>query len=262
MCRRGLQQPQTGSGAETRVWSQRASRVRTMGDRMQKSLERATQRNETAREEWTTQPWPRHTQQPNTNSGQSSVSRTRAFLCGHGSCGPPRLAGRPPSCASRGPAIISGPGEGSLYRDGSSCRCRNEPPTPRRSYGVCRCWCAPFPAGSSSCGRDRLSIARRSSHCVSPVRWARVSDGRVPGDAPDFHLHAVVGNVLTRRERTNRCGQDLAHLRYERVRAKDRLRHRQEPLPQCFPHARAEMSLFLTRSVVLPLTHNPSGMFY
>ncbi|HEY1351672.1 MAG TPA: transposase [Ktedonobacteraceae bacterium] len=77
----------------------------------------------------------------------------------------------------------------------------------------------------------------------------RVHRERLPGDAPDLNPQELVWNLLTRRERTNRCCRDLAHLRHELVCAKERLRHRQDILQHCFTHALAEVSLSLTRSI-------------
>ncbi|HEY1351673.1 MAG TPA: winged helix-turn-helix domain-containing protein [Ktedonobacteraceae bacterium] len=54
--------------------------VRKMGDRMQKPIERATQRNEQAMEVWKTQQWPRQ-KKPNKNSARSSLWMKQAFLC-------------------------------------------------------------------------------------------------------------------------------------------------------------------------------------
>jgi hypothetical protein len=85
--------------------------------------------------------------------------------------------------------------------------------------------------------------------CLASLMGTRVYLERVPGDAPDLTPPDVVWNVLTRRERQNLCGQDRAPLHHELVRAKDRLRHRQETLPHGCIHALAEVSLFLTRSV-------------
>ncbi|EFH79670.1 hypothetical protein Krac_0153 [Ktedonobacter racemifer DSM 44963] len=49
------------------------------------------------------------------------------------------------------------------------------------------------------------------------------------------------GTRLKRRELKNLCCRDLAHLRQELVHAKERLRHRQTILQQCFSHALAEI---------------------
>ena len=64
---------------------------------------------------------------------------------------------------------------------------------------------------------------------------------RLPGYAPEFNPQEQVWNLLKRRELKNLCCQDLAHLRQELVRARERLRHRQEILQHCFAHALDEI---------------------
>jgi len=64
---------------------------------------------------------------------------------------------------------------------------------------------------------------------------------RLPGYAPELNPQEQVWNLLKRRELKNMCCQDLAHLRQELVRAKERLRHRQDILQHCFAHALDEV---------------------
>jgi transposase len=69
----------------------------------------------------------------------------------------------------------------------------------------------------------------------------RVHLERLPGYAPDLNPQELVWNLLKRRELKNLCCRDLTHLRHELVRAKERLRHRQDILQHCFTHALAEV---------------------
>jgi transposase len=69
----------------------------------------------------------------------------------------------------------------------------------------------------------------------------RVHLERLPGYAPELNPQEQVWNLLKRRELKNLCCQDLAHLERELVRAKERLRHRQEILQHCFAHALDEI---------------------
>jgi len=69
----------------------------------------------------------------------------------------------------------------------------------------------------------------------------RVHLERLPGYAPELNPQEQVWNLLKRRELKNLCCQDLAHLERELVRAKERLRHRQEILQHCFAHALDEL---------------------
>jgi transposase len=64
---------------------------------------------------------------------------------------------------------------------------------------------------------------------------------RLPGSAPEVNPQEQVWNLLKGRELKNVCCQDLAHLRQELVRAKERLRHRQDILQHCFAHALDEV---------------------
>jgi transposase len=64
---------------------------------------------------------------------------------------------------------------------------------------------------------------------------------RLPGYAPELNPQEQVWNLLKRRELKNLCCQDLAHLEQELVRAKERLRHRQDILQHCFAHALDEV---------------------
>lgn len=65
----------------------------------------------------------------------------------------------------------------------------------------------------------------------------RVHLERLPGYAPELNPQEQVWNLLKRRELKNLCCQDLAYLRQALVRAKERLRHRQDTLQHCFAHA-------------------------
>jgi transposase len=69
----------------------------------------------------------------------------------------------------------------------------------------------------------------------------RVHLERLPGYAPELNPQEQVWNLLKRRELKNLCCQDLAHLSQELVRAKERLRHRQDILSHCFAHALGEV---------------------
>lgn len=64
---------------------------------------------------------------------------------------------------------------------------------------------------------------------------------RLPGYAPELNPQEQVWNLLKRRELKNLCCHDLAHLRQELLRAKERLRHRQMILQHCFAHALGEL---------------------
>ncbi len=57
---------------------------------------------------------------------------------------------------------------------------------------------------------------------------------RLPGYAPDLNPQEGVWNLLKRREMKNLCCQHLSYVRQERVRAKERLRHRRKVLQSCF----------------------------
>lgn len=61
----------------------------------------------------------------------------------------------------------------------------------------------------------------------------------LPGYAPELNPQEQVWNLLKRRELKNLCCRDLAMLRQELVRAKERLRHRRHTLQHCFTHALA-----------------------
>ncbi|GHO51208.1 transposase [Ktedonospora formicarum] len=64
---------------------------------------------------------------------------------------------------------------------------------------------------------------------------------RLPGYAPELNPQEQVWNLLKRRELKNLCCEDLPHLSQELVRAKERLRHRQEALRHCFAHTLDEV---------------------
>jgi transposase len=74
---------------------------------------------------------------------------------------------------------------------------------------------------------------------LSSPMGKRVHLERLPGYAPELNPQEQVWNLLKRRELKNLCCQDLAHLGQELVRAKERLRHRQDILQHCFTHALA-----------------------
>jgi transposase len=65
----------------------------------------------------------------------------------------------------------------------------------------------------------------------------RIHLERLPGYAPELNPQEGVWNLLKRRELKNLCAANLGQLRTELVRAKERLRHRQTILCQCFAHA-------------------------
>ncbi len=60
---------------------------------------------------------------------------------------------------------------------------------------------------------------------------------RLPGYAPELNPQEGVWNSLKRRELKNLCAHDFEQLAIERVRAKERLRHRKTVLRQCVAHA-------------------------
>ena len=59
---------------------------------------------------------------------------------------------------------------------------------------------------------------------------------RLPGYAPDLNPAEGVWNALKRVELKNRCCRDLAELRAEVRRAKERLRHKRALLRSCSAH--------------------------
>jgi transposase len=59
---------------------------------------------------------------------------------------------------------------------------------------------------------------------------------RLPGYAPDVNPDEGVWNYLKRVELKNRCCMDLAELRLELRRAKERLRHKRSMLRSCSTH--------------------------
>jgi transposase len=65
----------------------------------------------------------------------------------------------------------------------------------------------------------------------------RIHLERRPGYAPELNPQEGVWNLLKRRELKNLCCHSLSQLRADLVRAKERLRHRQEILQSCFAHA-------------------------
>ena len=67
---------------------------------------------------------------------------------------------------------------------------------------------------------------------------------RLPGYAPELNPQEGVWNLLKRRELKNLCCRDLPHVADELRRAKERLRHRQAVLQQCFAHAGCPVSPF------------------
>ena len=56
---------------------------------------------------------------------------------------------------------------------------------------------------------------------------------RLPGYAPDLNPDEGIWNLLKRVELKNRCCRDLAELRRELRRAKERLRHKREVIRSC-----------------------------
>ncbi|HEX6123437.1 MAG TPA: IS630 family transposase [Ktedonobacterales bacterium] len=56
---------------------------------------------------------------------------------------------------------------------------------------------------------------------------------RLPGYAPDLNPDEGIWNYLKRVELKNRCCRDLAELRLELRRAKERLRHKREVIRSC-----------------------------
>jgi len=56
---------------------------------------------------------------------------------------------------------------------------------------------------------------------------------RLPGYAPDLNPDEGIWNYLKRVELKNRCCRDLAELRRELRRAKERLRHKREIIRSC-----------------------------
>jgi transposase len=60
---------------------------------------------------------------------------------------------------------------------------------------------------------------------------------RLPGYAPDLNPREGVWNFIKRRELKNLYCQHLSDLRQALVRAKERLRYRQESLHSCFLHS-------------------------
>ena len=59
---------------------------------------------------------------------------------------------------------------------------------------------------------------------------------RLPGYAPDLNPDEGIWNSLKRVELKNRCGADLAALRVELRRAKERLRHKRHIIRSCSTH--------------------------
>jgi transposase len=60
---------------------------------------------------------------------------------------------------------------------------------------------------------------------------------RLPGYAPELNPQEGVWNLLKRRELKNVCCRDVTQVATEVRRAKERLRHRDQVLRQCFAHA-------------------------
>lgn len=74
---------------------------------------------------------------------------------------------------------------------------------------------------------------------LTSTQGKRVHLEALPGYAPELNPQEQVWNLLKRRELKNLCCRDLAMLRQELVRAKERLRHRCPTLQHCFTHALA-----------------------
>ena len=60
---------------------------------------------------------------------------------------------------------------------------------------------------------------------------------RLPGYAPELNPQEGVWNLLKRRELKNLCCREVSQVADELRHAKERLRHRQAILQQCFAHA-------------------------
>jgi transposase len=60
---------------------------------------------------------------------------------------------------------------------------------------------------------------------------------RLPGYAPELNPQEGVWNLLKRRELKNVCCRDVPQVATEVRRAKERLRHQDDVLRQCFTHA-------------------------
>jgi transposase len=65
----------------------------------------------------------------------------------------------------------------------------------------------------------------------------RIQLEQLPAYAPELNPQEGVWNLLKRAELKNLCCLDLPHVQLEVRRAKERLRHRQSLLRQCFAHA-------------------------
>jgi hypothetical protein len=102
--------------------------------------------------------------------------------------------------------------------------------------------------GITPTGRLFMQLHERASKAEDVVRFLRLLGRTLPGTLR-IMWDGSRAAVVTRRERTNLWGRDLAHVRHEVVCAKERLHHRHDMLQHCFTHARAEVSLSPTRSI-------------
>ena len=91
------------------------------------------------------------------------------------------------------------------------------------------------------CDGSPIHRAEVVKQVLSSPMGKRLHLERLPGSAPKVNPQEQVWNLLKRRELKNVCCQDLAHLGQELVRAKERLRHRQDILQHCFAHALDEV---------------------
>ncbi len=83
--------------------------LHTLGDRVPRPLERATQRDEAAVRGWWERRGPARKKKPTTRTGASSGESSRDALCSPLTCGPGRAVGRPPCSGFRSPGITARP---------------------------------------------------------------------------------------------------------------------------------------------------------
>jgi transposase len=215
--------------------------VRKMGYSMQKPVERASQRNEPAIEQWKTQHWPQLKK-------AEQEKRTIVFVDEAGFYLLPMIVrtyaprGQPPVLRVKLTrdhlSAIGGITQtGRLFMQMQEHAYKAEDVVRflqmllhKISGNVLLIW-------------DGSPIHRAEviKQFLSTLMGKRVHLERLPGYAPDLNPQELVWNLLKRCELKNLCCQDLAHLRQELVRAKERLRHRQEILQHCFTHALAEV---------------------
>src|SRR6478672_6366491 len=96
--------------------------------------------------------------------------------------------------------------------------------------GSSACSCARSPASSSSSGMARRSMAIHGGQSIKDYlahgAAKRLHLERLPGYAPDLNPDEGVWNYLKRVELKNCRRADLAELRLELRRGKERLRHK------------------------------------